>query len=664
MKEIRLFDYQQEMLENITEVFSAAVFDTVLYNEKGKRVNVGSSVMVQMPTGTGKTYVMAAVVRWFLETYSKGEVWLIAHRKELVEQMEQTLDRFVLEYGEKNEELKAKVRIRVLSIQWLTRNIGDLDFRPGLIIVDEAHHSLATSYQDVFIRNHKALKIGMTATPCRMKQASFGTLFSRLITSPSTRDFIMRGYLASYNYVAIGMKSTDQQIINQLKGRGSDGDYSIKEMDEKLNIPPAIRRLYNSVMKYAAGKKGIVYAIDIDHAKAIAECYNALGIKAVALDSKTAAKTRKKAVGAFREGELDCLVNVNLFDEGFDCPDVEYIQMARPTLSLAKYLQMVGRGLRVARRKSYCVILDNVGLYRRFGMPSADRDWQQMFEGRSQLADSLQEICMRINNSFCHWGSVVSENEEMMKILGHDRQKKMIEDNENDEIVEDKDGWIDRRSGLRFAKRPQTVRLLGVEFCTEDGMRFFPRIRSKFIDDKAYINLKSLELQVGRGINWKRKYISMDEPDKVYQLKDKAGSVRLYVDDEENCYAQGNPDMELTPIETQVEMNDYCLKYSRKEKKAAEKHQKIYKHGLFYPIHNSKVWERDEVQKGVDEIWYVPKDVFGESYWVDGISGLKHYAKPVAEQRGFVRLLRERLVFCSEYPGFARYRIEKLADCG
>ena len=134
MKEIKLFDYQQEMLENITEVFSAAAFDTVLYNEKGKRVNVGSSVMVQMPTGTGKTYVMAAVVRWFLETYSKREVWLIAHRKELVEQMERTLDRFALDYGEKDDELTAKVRIRVLSIQWLTRNIGDLEkngFRPG-----------------------------------------------------------------------------------------------------------------------------------------------------------------------------------------------------------------------------------------------------------------------------------------------------------------------------------------------------------------------------------------------------------------------------------------------------------------------------------------------------------------------------------------------------
>lgn len=386
MKEIKLFDYQQEMLKNITEVFSAAAFDTVLYNEKGKKVNVGSSVMVQMPTGTGKTYVIAAVVKWFLETYSKGEVWLIAHRKELVGQMEQTLDRFALEYGEKNEELEAKVRIRVLSIQWLTRNIGDLEkngFKPGMIIVDEAHHALATSYQDVFIRNHKALKIGMTATPCRMKQASFRTLFSRLITSPSIKDFILHGYLAPCNYVVIGEKSTDQQIVNLLTDRSGDGDYSVKEMEEKLNVTDVIRRLYNSVVKYAYGKKGIVYAINIDHAKAIAEYYNALGIKAVALDSKTAAKTRKKAVEAFREGELDCLVNVNLFDEGFDCPDVEYIQMARPTLSLAKYLQMVERGLRINKKdpKKVCMIIDNVGNYRKFGLPDRYRDWNAMFEG-------------------------------------------------------------------------------------------------------------------------------------------------------------------------------------------------------------------------------------------------------------------------------------------
>ena len=143
--------------------------------------------------------------------------------------------------------------------------------KPGLIVVDEAHHALADSYQDVFDRNRPALKMGMTATPCRMKKESFGGLFTRLLISPSTADFILCGYLAPYSYVVIGKFSPDQQIVDLLKGRGSDGDYAVKEMDEKLNIPQAIQRLYESVRKYADGKKGIVYAIDIAHAKAIAE---------------------------------------------------------------------------------------------------------------------------------------------------------------------------------------------------------------------------------------------------------------------------------------------------------------------------------------------------------------------------------------------------------
>ena len=176
MKKINLYDYQQEMLENITKALTGRA-QVTFYDQHGKKMKVGNSVMVQMPTGTGKTYVMAAVVKWFLEKYEKGEVWLIAHRKELVEQMQQTLDRFCLEYAEKEEELKEKVRIRVLSIQWLSRHIGEMEAKgkkPGFIVVDEAHHALADSYQDVFDRNRPALKMGMTATPCRMKKESFG----------------------------------------------------------------------------------------------------------------------------------------------------------------------------------------------------------------------------------------------------------------------------------------------------------------------------------------------------------------------------------------------------------------------------------------------------------------------------------------------------------
>ena len=413
MKKIKLYDYQQEMLDDIIKALTTAATGR-FYNEVGRRETMGSSVMVQMPTGTGKTYVMASAVKWFVDKYDEGGGWIVAHRRELVEQMQRTLDRFCLEYGEKERTLKETVRIRVLSIQWLNRHFDELEkaeCKPGLIVVDEAHHAIADSYQELFDRNRRALKIGMTATPCRMNRNSFATLFERLITSPCTNDFIMRGFLSPYDYAVIGKFSQDQLTVNQLKGRGSNGDYDIREMAEKLNIPQTIQRLYNSVKKYADGKKGIVYAIDIVHAQAIAACYNALGLKSVALDSKTPAKKRKEMVEAFRRSEIDCLVNVNLFDEGFDCPDVEFIQMARPTLSLAKYLQMVGRGLRINKenKDKVCMIIDNVGNYRKFGLPDKPRNWESLFAGLSAGKGVVPAYAKRLQN-------VVAVNDEMIVV--------------------------------------------------------------------------------------------------------------------------------------------------------------------------------------------------------------------------------------------------------
>ena len=447
MKAIKLYDYQQKMLEDIINVLTSSSTST-FYNENGKKEKVGSSVMVQMPTGTGKTYVMAAVVKWFLDNHDTGEVWIVAHRRELVEQMQQTLDRFCLDYGEKEMELKAKVRIRVLSIQWLNRHVEELEgaeCTPGLIVVDEAHHAIATSYQDLFDRNRKALKLGMTATPCRMNKKSFGRLFEMLLKSPCTNDFILRGYLAPYDYVVIGKYSNDQMTVNQLKGRGSDGDYAIKEMDEKLNIPQTIQRLYDSVKKYADGKKGIVYAIDIDHAQAIAACYNALGLKSVALDSKTPAKKRKEMVEAFRRSEIDCLVNVNLFDEGFDCPDVEFIQMARPTLSLAKYLQMVGRGLRInhENKDKVCMIIDNVGNYRKFGLPDKPRNWESMFAGLRAGKGIIPTYVKKIQN-------IIAVNDEMITVKKANTARKKMTARQLKEYLKNVEPFQqDGRWGLR-----------------------------------------------------------------------------------------------------------------------------------------------------------------------------------------------------------------------
>ena len=333
------------------------------------------SVMVQMPTGTGKTHLLASVISDWLKEADHKSVWIVAHRRELVEQIEETVAR----YGIKPTNGFVKVR----SIQWLYRHREDVkDERPSLIVIDEAHHALAETYKELWLRYPDAKKLGMTATSCRLNRKGFTDLFETLITSDSIADFIRQGWLSPFDYVSIRPNSEEQRLIDGLEKRGADGDFQVKEMDAVLNKRPTIERLYESARQYADGKKGIVYAISISHARNIAGYYTEHGLNAVAIDSKTPTKERKRLVDGFRLGKIQVLVNVDVFSEGFDCPDVEFIQLARPTLSIAKYVQQVGRGLRKTKGKESCVIIDNVGLYRLFGLPTACRDWQAMFEGR------------------------------------------------------------------------------------------------------------------------------------------------------------------------------------------------------------------------------------------------------------------------------------------
>lgn len=331
--------------------------------------------MVQMPTGTGKTHLLASVISDLLKEIECKCVWIVAHRRELVEQIEETVAR----YGIKPTD----GFVKVLSIQWLYRHWEDVkDEQPSLIVIDEAHHALAETYKELWLRYPEAKKLGMTATPCRLNRKGFTDLFETLITSDSIADFIRQGWLSPFDYVSICPNSEDQRLIDGLEKRGADGDFQVKEMYAVLNRRPTIERLYESVRQYANGKKGIVYAVSISHARNIAAYYNNKCVNSVAIDSKTPAKLRKQMVEDFRQGKIKVLVNVDVFSEGFDCPDVEFVQMARPTLSLAKYLQQVGRGLRKTDGKEVCMLIDNVGLYRLFGLPTAYRDWQAMFEGR------------------------------------------------------------------------------------------------------------------------------------------------------------------------------------------------------------------------------------------------------------------------------------------
>ena len=540
MKEIKLFDYQEDMKERI---------------EKALRLH--RSVMAQMPTGTGKTVLLASVVESFLREHSNCNVWIVAHRRELVSQIRETIERvfskitpslFTIKEGNFSkthpssltlkggstshpdpltlrgeggnrptrcsEPLRSKVGgpskvspdcagwdrlgatclrpadglgatsassvnpnsdmmpIKAVSIQWLSKHYDEIEEEPGMIVIDEAHHALAKTYKEMWERFPKAKFLGLTATPCRLNGKGFTDLFDVLVQSWSVPEFISKGRLATYDFVSIKSDGVTQRLIDSLQKRGADGDYQNKEMDMLLNKKPSIERLYRSLEEFGKDRKGIVYAVNISHANAIAEFYREHGIAAVAIDSKTPSSLRKELIERFKASNLsfsnhpvplskegstshpdpltlrgeggnrptrcseplrskdggpskvspDCagwdrlgatclrpadnvgdrlgatclraadelapiqvLVNVDIFSEGFDCPDVEFVQLARPTLSLAKYLQMVGRGLRVAKGKKNCIIIDNVGLYRVFGLPSQVWNWNAMFEGKLKV---------------------------------------------------------------------------------------------------------------------------------------------------------------------------------------------------------------------------------------------------------------------------------------
>ena len=429
MKNIKLFDYQEDMKERI---------------EKALRLH--RSVMAQMPTGTGKTYLLTAVIDSFVSNNPMEKVWIVAHRRELVSQIDETVRKFHSYSASNTSSLLSSVK--AMSIQWLMRHYDEIEEEPGMIVIDEAHHALAKTYKEMWERFPKAKFLGLTATPCRLNGKGFTDLFDVLVQSWDVPEFISKGRLATYDFVSIKSDGVTQRLIDSLQKRGADGDYQNKEMDMLLNKKPSIERLYQSLEEYGKGRKGIVYAINISHAQKITKLYQEHGVKAIAIDSKTPATERQQDIEAFKKGDIQVLVNVDIFSEGFDCPDVEFVQLARPTLSLAKYLQMVGRGLRVAKGKKNCVIIDNVGLYRVFGLPSQVWNWKATFEGR--LRYSRKKETPKERDFFLMYGKQetmpVGQDSEMMMVMSHEelmqslQYREFVDRNDDFAIVKLNDG--------------------------------------------------------------------------------------------------------------------------------------------------------------------------------------------------------------------------------
>ena len=616
------------------------------------------SVMVQMPTGTGKTILLAEVVKSekLKASEEKSEklkvknpcVWIVVHRRELVEQIKETLAKqldsslFPLHFSLPTDSslftfpssLKPSdsslftfhfsLTPRVFSIQWLSRHYHELDERPSLIIIDEAHHAVAKTYKEVMDAYPEAKKMGLTATPCRLNRKGFTDLFDVLLQSWSYNKFIADGWLSLYDYMSVKADSLDQQMVYGLTKRGADGDFSLREMSEKLDVRPSIERLCDTVMRYAPDKKGIVYAIDIKHAEHIAEYYRERGLNAVAISSKTPAEERKSIIERFRnsndslrntnchelsmndslkntncqvlDSPIRILVNVDLFGEGFDCPDVEFIQLARPTLSLSKYLQQVGRGMRVYEGKRYCLILDNVGLYRLFGMPSDDRDWQAMFEGKLAGKGNIASAEERYSVAYALRDEVrciSNEQTELITVMTHEGQRMDLDEAYGYEVKEngmgllgviDKDGnevlpyiynkvelkarglaklyskkkidrerpWMDLKNGVRFVRRPWIVRYGFLDFSTTDGRMLYPRVKTRRMDENCFVMLDALTNGIEKGLQYRTFYIQPSEPERLYIYKEKIDDMQLWEDDSGGWAYRKDNECLLHPVSREV----------------------------------------------------------------------------------------------------------------
>ena len=369
-------------------------YQTQLIDDIQKAHQSGANnVLAVMPTGAGKTVTFAS-----LTANAQSPVALLAHRTELVSQISMTLARWNVEHRiiapsgtvrsirqEHFREFKRsfdnpQAGTAVASVDTLMArrgHYGQWCDQVGMWIIDEAAHVIGSPPNkwgrcaDMF---ENALGVGFTATPCRADGKGLGRqaqgVFHAMIEGPTVGWLIANGYLSSYRYVT----KPSNINLDDLRATAS-GDYSQKKLALRSHESEIVGDVVKEYLTYANGKQGITFTVDVQTSNELAEEFNGRGIPAASVSAKTSEYERTKAIRAFRNGEIKQLTNCDLFGEGFDVPGVEVVSLARPTMSLALFLQQIGRGMRPAEGKEHAIIIDHVGNWERHGLPDTPRFW-------------------------------------------------------------------------------------------------------------------------------------------------------------------------------------------------------------------------------------------------------------------------------------------------
>ena len=304
-------------------------------------------------------------------TENNNRVMFLIHRKEVLDQAIKTF-----------KEQDVKINLTTMGmVQTLTRRVDKLPV-PDVILVDEAHHALAKSYQRILDKFPKAIVLLFTATPHRTGRVQLDRIADDIIVGQSIHELTEKGFLAPFRYF-----QPPGDFDSKLLKRGSTGDFTNDSMQQAMSTK-IFGHIVKQYKRIAPGMQAVVYTYSIDSAIKIAAEFNSEGISAVEVDGTTSKEKRALAVRKFRDQEIKILVNVNLFTEGVDLPNVDCVIMARPTASLALYLQFSMRCLNPRPGKT-AIIIDHANNFKSFGYPDDDRDWKQAIKSGKQKSKTL-----------------------------------------------------------------------------------------------------------------------------------------------------------------------------------------------------------------------------------------------------------------------------------
>lgn len=327
-------------------------------------------IMLKMPTGSGKTELAKQIIE---NATAKGKrVFFTCPRIELIKQTSTRFLKYGIDHGviQANHVMTAPHKpVQVCSIQTLNRRLWN-NF--DIIIIDEAHGAAAPIYRKYLGRRDPSgyIMIGLTATPYTRGLGAHvaevnGPLFEELVEGATIAELIKDGHL-----VDVEIWAPSEPDLSGV--RTVAGDYDEKQLGERTNRTELVGNIVSHWLRIAENRTTVCFAVNIAHSKEIVRQFVEAGVAAEHIDAYTKDDERDAILGRLRSGQTRVVSNVALLAEGFDLPSIGCMILARPTKSLTRYIQMVGRALRPAPGKEKALILDHSGTARRLGWPTEE----------------------------------------------------------------------------------------------------------------------------------------------------------------------------------------------------------------------------------------------------------------------------------------------------